>query len=111
MEALFVVLNHEENFNELLYLLKENEIHGGTILESQGLATNIALHDHKWGMKYLRSMINEYRPYNKTIFFVADSENIKKIKQCVHKACGNLDRENVGIMVTLPVSSIEGLTK
>ncbi|MDO5028844.1 MAG: hypothetical protein Q4E36_06215 [Bacillota bacterium] len=111
MEALFIVLNHESHYKELLLALQEAGIHGGTILESQGMAGYMAEHFSSFKFNYLGSLLNEGRPYNKTIILVLDKERTELAKNCVRKVVGDLDQENVGIMFTFDVTSFEGLTK
>lgn len=110
MKALFVVLNHEEHFTQLLRLLEERGLHGGTILESEGMASEL-MQDPMTGYSYLRGILNEGRPYNKTLFMVLDEERVEKAKNCVREVTGNLESENTGIMFTFDVDSFEGLTK
>lgn len=111
MEALFIIINHEKHFNELLREFAEAGIRGGTILESEGLAASQAEHIPDIGMNYFRLFLNQGRPYNKTIFLISEGEQLEKAKACVRKVVGDLEEENVGIMFTLDVTSFEGLTK
>ena len=111
MEVLFIVINHEKHFDALLKEFKASDIHGGTILESQGLGATIAEHSHDLNYGYFRTLLNEGRPYNKTIFILGDEETLEKAKNCVLKVTGGIDEENKGIMFTVPVSGVLGLTK
>ncbi len=111
MEALFIVINHENHFNELLREFAKEGIRGGTILESEGLAASQAEHNPELGMNYFRLFLNQGRPYNKTIFLIEEGEALERAKECVRRVVGNLGKENVGIMFTLDVTSFEGLTK
>lgn len=111
MEALFIIINHEKHFDQLLAAFQAAHIRGGTILESQGLAASMAEHSQDLGYQYFRMILNEGRPYNKTVFLVGSHDHIEAAKACVREAVGSLDRENIGIMFTVPVSSMEGLTK
>lgn len=110
MEVLFIVLNHEAHFDELLRVFSAEGIRGGTILESQGLAATLAEHS-EMGYDFFRNMLNGGRPYNKTIFLVLDEQDVERAKNCVRKVVGDITKENVGIMFTFPISSFEGLTK
>ncbi|MDO5037726.1 MAG: hypothetical protein Q4E37_05440 [Tissierellia bacterium] len=111
MEMLLIVLNHEEHFRRLVQIFDEKGIHGGTILDSQGLATSVYQHISSNHLSSFRSLLNNGRPYNKTIFLVLDEDKLELAKACVREAAEDLERENVGIMFTLPVSSVEGITK
>lgn len=61
------------------------------------------------GMAYLQSILNQGRPYNKTIFLVLSDDQIEIAKSCVREAVGDIEGVNVGIMFTLPVLSVEGI--
>ncbi len=110
MQVLFIVLNHEEHFDELLKELRENDVRGGTILESQGMASTIA-ESQGTNYGYMRMMFNEGRPYNKTMFLVLEEDRVEMVKDCVRRAAGNINQENRGIMFTFSLDSWEGLTK
>ncbi|MDO5738165.1 MAG: hypothetical protein Q4P65_02810 [Eubacteriales bacterium] len=109
MEALFIVLNHESHLDKLLHELSEQGFTRGTILESQGLAATLAQFSHEFGIGYLRQVMNEGRPYNKTIFFILKDSDIERVKEIAREVTGGLDHENTGLMFTLPVTSVEGL--
>lgn len=109
MEALFVVLNHEKHLDHLLHELSQRGITRGTILESQGLAATLAQFSNNFGLQYFRQIMNEGRPYNKTIFFVLSSEDCQEVRTIVREVTGGLNHENSGVMFTIPVSSVEGL--
>ncbi|MDO5716860.1 MAG: hypothetical protein Q4Q17_03565 [Tissierellia bacterium] len=111
MQALFIVINHEKHFDSLLDEFRAQNIHGGTILESEGLATTIAEHSHDMNYGYFRSLLNSGRPYNKTIFLIGNDQTIQKAKECVRKVTGGISEENKGIMFTIAVNDFEGLTK
>ncbi|WP_018659835.1 hypothetical protein [Allofustis seminis] len=113
MEALFIVINHEEHFQELLTEFAKEGIRGGTIFETEGLAATQAASHSTSGldMEYFRLFLNEGRPYNKTILLLLKEEQVQVAKQCVHRIVGSLDRENVGIMFSFNVTGFEGLTK
>lgn len=110
-EALFIVINHEEHFVELLQRLAENGIQGGTILESEGLRQVNAEHLNELNYGYFRSVLNAGRPFNRTILLILSKDRIETAKECVRSVVGDLSAENRGVMFTIPVSGVEGLTK
>lgn len=111
MNVLFIVINHERHFEEILEEFKEKGIKGGTILDSQGMAQSLADIDPNFSTSYFKLMLNQGRPYNKTIFLLLDDEKIEIAKSSVRKVVGELNKENVGIMFSFKVDSFEGLTK
>ena len=42
---------------------------------------------------------------------VLEDEKIPIAMECIRKVVGNINEENTGIMFTLPVNQVEGLTK
>lgn len=111
MELLVIILNHEDHFYSLIPLLQEKGIHGGTILDSEGLASTLLQESDDSRLRYLRSMFNQGRPYNKTILLLLNEDMVEVAKTCVREVVGDISHENTGILFTLPVSSFEGLTK
>lgn len=110
-ELLFIILNDEAHVDDLLIELDKAGIRGGTILDSQGMAQTLVEHSIGVSYKNLRTMLSGGRPYNKTMFLLLDGDKVETAKDCVRKVVGNIDKENIGIMFTVPVSSVEGLTK
>ncbi len=111
MKALFIVINHEEHFRNLLKEFGKTGIRGGTILSSEGLAASQAEIVPELGLNYFRIFLNSGRPYNKTIVLVLEDSKLESAKDCVRRVVGNLNKENVGIMFSVNVDSFEGLTK
>lgn len=112
MQALFIVLNQVEKLDTLMMALAEHGIIGGTILDSKGMAKYLySGHSNlpMFGSMYM--LMNDGRPMNKTIFMLLDDEKTEIAKQVVREVMDDLKKENTGIMFTVPVSSVEGLTK
>lgn len=112
MEALFIVLNKVEKLDELMLAFADKGITGGTILESKGMAKFLySEHQELPILSSLYMLMNDGRPMNKTIFMILDDEKVAVAKSVVKSVVGDLSGENVGIMFTVPISSVEGLTK
>jgi len=107
-----VVLNKVEKLDDLLLELNDNGIRGGTIIDTMGMVKTLA-NDHSEIPLFgsLKSLLNEDRPINKTIFMVLPDEKIPIAMSCVRRIVPDLDKKNKGIMFTLPVIKAEGLTK
>lgn len=112
MQMLIVVLNKTQKLDDLLLELNNKGIRGGTIIDSMGMVR--ALTDEHSEIPLfgsLKTILNENRPINKTIFMILADEKIPIAMECVRKIMGNINEEGMGIMFTLPVNQIEGLTK
>ena len=54
--------------------------------------------------------VQESRPGNKTIFTVVDENKIPRIVQGIEQICGTLDEPGAGILVTIPVGTVKGVS-
>ncbi len=112
MEILFIVINDETVLDELIEEFESRGFRGGTLLESQGMAHSYLTHSGgEIGHSYLKNLFNNERPFNKTLFMIVEKDRVEDAKKCVREVSGGLNKENVGIMFTFPISSVEGLTK
>lgn len=112
MNLLVIIINETEKLDNLLVKFNDNGILGGTILDSQGMAATLCdwHHDIKI-FGGLRSVLSNKRPYNKTLLMVLDDEKLEKAKGIVREVISDIDKINTGIMFTVKVSDVEGLTK
>lgn len=112
MQVLIIVLNKTEKLDDLLMEFTNKGIRGGTILDSMGMVRALAdEHSDIPLFGSLKALLNENRPINKTIFMVLSEEKVKIAMACVRKIVGNINEEGTGIMFTIPVNQVEGLTK
>lgn len=111
MKLLVIVLNDTRKFEDLLLELTDNGIRGGTIIDTSGMAGSLAsVYDEIPFFGALKHMLNEDKPINKTLFMVLPEEQVSKAIDCVRKVVPNLEDENTGIMFTLPVDQVVGLS-
>lgn len=112
MNVLFIVLNQVEYLDDILDSFVDIGVRGATIFDSQGMGS--ALNSNGKGNEpffgILRNLLDESRPYNKTIFTVIEDEQvlnnaIKAVKEIV----GDIHKPGVGMMFTLPVGNIYGM--
>lgn len=109
MIALFIVINRTELFENLIDKFHENGIYSATIFDSIGMASTYQTESM---LTSFRGMLNKFRPFNKTILMLLPTEEeVEKAKNCVREVMGDLERENIGIMFTLPVTSFEGIRR
>lgn len=113
MNILFLVLNETEYLDDILDAFVDIGVRGATILDSQGMGSAIASgtrNEPFFGA--LRSFLDNARPYNKTIFTVIeDEELLEEAIEAVQNILGDMSKPGVGLMFTLPVRSIHGMTK
>ncbi len=111
MYMLILVLKHIELVDELIKELVEVGLHGGTILESTGMAGVLENMEDMPMFGMLRHLFEteDERESSRTMFFVVDDEELKEAKKVIKKVTGGLNKPNTGIMFAVPVSFVEGL--
>ncbi|NMA94539.1 MAG: hypothetical protein GX974_00690 [Clostridiales bacterium] len=113
MNILFLVLNEIEYLDDILDAFIDVGIKGATILDSQGMGSALANGERDipfFGA--LRTLLDNARPYNKTIFTVVEDEEVlKDAIEAVQDILGDMGKPGVGLMFTVPVGSIHGMTR
>lgn len=112
MQALFLVLNETDFLEDILEAFVEIGVKGATIVDSQGmgraLADNSDQHIPMFG--YLRNLMDDAHPYNKTIFTVLESQQlVDTVVNKINEVVGDIDRPGVGFIFTMPVGSVYGI--
>ncbi len=111
MQLLVLVLKRTELVGELMLELAEAGIHGGTMLDSTGMASVLGDLDDMPMFSLLRSMLNHdgHREASKTMLFVLEESEVDKARQVIRNVVGDLSVANSAVMFGLPVSFVEGL--
>lgn len=113
MNVLFIVLNKSEYLDDILDAFVEIGIRGATIIDSQGMGsalTDSSSNEPFFGV--LRNLLDDARPYNKTIFTVIkDDERLEKAVEAVKDIVVDIYQPGVGMMFTLPIGNIYGMDK
>ncbi len=111
MNILFLVLNEVEYLDEILDAFVDVGVKGATILDSQGMGS--ALTNGGKDLPFLgalRNLLDDSRPYNKTIFTVIeDDEVLEDAVKAVKEILGDMKKPGVGLMFTLPIGKIYGM--
>ncbi len=115
MEVLFFVLNDVSKLDDLLFELSKRGLKGATILTSTGMAKSIYDSDtlnknNNIIINSLKILLNNNNDENKTIFALVNKSQKQIFKNVVDEIVGPLTKENTGIMFTIPVSSVYGIT-
>ncbi len=111
MNILFLVLNEVEYLDDILDAFVDKGVKGATILDSQGMGS--ALTNGGKDIPFMgtfRILLDNARPYNKTIFTVIEDDQVlKDTVQAVKEILGDMQEPGVGLMFTLPVGEIYGM--
>lgn len=113
MNILFLVLNKTEYLDEILDGFVDIGVKGATILDSQGMGSALSKSEKDTPFfGGLKALLDNARPYNKTVFTVIeDEETLNKAVKEVKRILGNINEPGVGLMFTLPVGEIFGMAE
>lgn len=112
MQALFLVLNETKYLEDILEAFVEVGVKGATIVDSQGMGRALAVNSdqHIPMFGYLKNLMDDAHPYNKTIFTVLDDQAlVDKVVKAVDDVVGDINKPGVGFMFTIPVGSVYGI--
>ena len=107
MYLMVLVLNKNECLEEILEKLYSVGVAGATVIDSSGMGKTLCENVPMFGG--FRSLFNECRPSNKTIFSVIKDQNtIRKATDAIEEVIGNLDTAGTGILFTFPLHQVKG---
>ena len=110
MKLVVIVLNKLDCVDKLLTAFGKNSIPGATILSSRGMAQTLEAHDELRFIGSLRMLMNANYKENRTILMAVPDEKVDTVVELVNKATGGLDQPDSGILFTLPIDRVEGMT-
>ncbi len=105
-----IILNKTECLDELLETFKENNMPGATIIDSKGMIQELSDSDDFRIVGSLRELFMPSHKENKTVIMVARDEDINVISRMVNEATGGLNNPDTGIMFTIPIDYLEGMS-
>lgn len=116
MKLLVFVLNNIDKLDDFLIELSKRGLNGATIINSIGIAQS--LYKSKSANTYQSVIMNSLKALlesndhneNKTIFSVVNESQEKMFYKAIETVIGSLSKENSGIIFTIPVDSVMGLT-
>lgn len=114
MHALVLVLNNREYMEDVLNGLVEVGVKGATILDSQGMGSEILAHNFSSANLFggLKTVFDREHPFNKTIFTVIeDEELLHKAMDKIKLIVGDLSSAGEGLMFSIPVDNVMGMAK
>lgn len=105
---LIVVLNRVELLDKMLKALNDADIKGATVLNSIGMAHELASMEDSYVIGSLRAMFASDRRENRTIFMVIDSDRITAATQVIDDVI-DLQKPDTGILFAVPVLFAAGI--
>lgn len=112
MKALFLILNKTEKLNDVLEAFVKVGINGATVVDSQGMGSALSESNLPMFGGFLRTVLDNNRPFNKVIFSVVkDEEVLNDAIAAVEDILGDMSKPGVGLMFVMPVDRVVGWTK
>lgn len=108
MQALFIILNDLNSYDEVLQTLVKLEVRGATILESEGMAKALLKSE---GLNILlKGLMSTDKTKDigrsKTIFTVVRSEKVDEVTKAIDEILSKSDAKIKGFLFTLPVNKV-----
>lgn len=109
MQLLIAVINQEEKLDEILSGLVELGVTGATLIDSEGMG-RVLTHDIPI-FAGLDTLASRSRPKNQTLLSVIrDDEMVDRVISLLQEICGDFEDPATGIVFTVPVSRVVGLS-
>lgn len=109
MQLLILIIRDSEQMNEILAKMMEQNIRGGSMLECEGALEAIGSSGIAPPVfSSLREYLNPNQK-NKMLLSAMSDENVEKAHKIVNEVTGGLERENVGVFITVPIGVAYGL--
>jgi nitrogen regulatory protein PII len=105
---LVAVINREECIESVLAGFVELGITGATVMDSRGMGRVLSRDVPIFAG--VRTLMERSRPANRTVFCVVDDAKIDDAIAMIQEACGSMADPGAGIIFTLPVSRVVGLS-
>ena len=108
MYVLIIVLNKLDYLDEILAKFIDLEVGGATILDSQGMAGAMVDANNRVPIfGFLKSVLDDCKPYNKTVFTVLESEElVEKVVAMVKETLGEDAKQGAGLMFTVLLGKV-----
>lgn len=111
MQLLFLIIKRVDLVDEIMRSLAGAGIHGGTAIDSVGMAKSISTMDNLPTIGLLREMLKGEDPAmkGKTIFVAVPDEQVEAAKEAILSVTGDLSLPNAGVLFGVPVTFALGI--
>lgn len=111
MQLLFLVIKKTELVDDIMKALASAGVHGGTAIDSVGMAKSISTMDNLPAIGYLREMLRGVDPYKKgkTLFVAVEDDQVETAKQAILNVTGDLTQPNAGVLFGVPITFAIGM--
>ena len=109
MQLLILILKKVELTNEIMKVLAESGVKGGTTLDGNGMANALVDMEDLPMFGMLRNLLVDDEKENcKVMMFVLQDEQVMLTRGIIKKVIGDLNEPNTGIMFSIPITNVEG---
>ena len=111
MQLLFIIIKRTGLVDDIMRALASAGIHGGTAIDSTGMAKSISGMDNLPTIALLREILKgeDDAQKGKTIFVAVHDEQLQTAIDAVKTITGDLSAPNAGVLFALPITYSEGL--
>lgn len=111
MQLMFLIIKRTELVDDIMKALASIGVHGGTAIDSVGMAKSISTMDNLPTIGFLREMLKGEDPSKKgkTIFFAVQDEQVDAAKEAILKITGDLSLPNAGVLFAVPITFALGM--
>lgn len=112
MQLLVFISNSDRSVTPILTEFLGAGVTGATVVECEGMlhAIEDANVEPPPIFGSLRQFVSPTSPVGKMIFAVLEDEMVPVAKEVIHRVSGTLKKPNTGILFTVPLSSVEGVS-
>jgi hypothetical protein len=112
MQLMILILSKVDVLSTLLTRLIAAGISGTTVVDCEGAMRVLSQADIEPPPIFagLRQYLNPQRQKGKLVLVVLSDAQVPAARQVIHDVVGGLDKPDTGIVITLPLSSAEGLS-
>ena len=113
MQLLILILHNSRHMDKTLALMLEAGIHGGSLLDCEGVLQAMSHNSVEPPPIFgsLRQYLNPERGgMNKILISAVEDGQVDVIKKIVNDVTGGLDKPDTGILFTLPIDYVEGIS-
>ncbi|MBR6102801.1 MAG: hypothetical protein IKP95_10250 [Ruminococcus sp.] len=111
MQLLFLIIKRTELVDNIMKALAAAGVHGGTVIDSVGMAKSISSMDNLPTIGFLREMLKGEDPTKKgkTIIIAVEDDKVEAAKKAILGITGDLTKPNAGVLFGVPISFALGI--
>lgn len=114
MQLLILILHNSRDMDKILAQMLECGIRGGSLLDCEGVLQAMGHNSVEPPPIFgsLRQYLNPERGANNKILLSAlEDGQVDTVREIVNRVTGGLNKANTGILMTVPILTIDGLAK